>query len=110
MMCAPCPSRIPELNACVCGPIGSGGLYNELKDLNVLQRLGLTYGTTRKARELYRLIFKKIPTVAGVCALKNEDHPRDSLWWDPCGDLKPPTPYEKGREMLRAWKEGGPCP
>jgi len=100
MMCAPCPSRVSDLNACVCGPIGSGGLYGEVKDLNVLQRLGLTYGSAMKARELFKLIFERIPTVTGVCALNNYDNPPNSFWWDPCGSKKPPTNYEKGREML----------
>jgi hypothetical protein len=99
MMCAPCPSRVVGINACVCGPIHTGGLYNELKDLNVLQRLGLTFGTTMKARELYRLIFEKIPSVAGVCALENQDKARESPWWDPCGAEKHPA-YEKGRKEL----------
>jgi hypothetical protein len=103
MMCAPCPSRVPELNGCVCGQIGSGGLYNELKDLNVLQRLGLSMGTTMKARDLYRLILERIPTDAGVCALENRQNPPFSIWWDPCGDPKRPRPsaYQKGVEMLR---------
>jgi hypothetical protein len=103
MMCAPCPSRVPELNACVCGPIGSGGLYNELKDLNVLQRLGLSFGASLKARDLYRLILERIPSDAGVCALENRENPAFSIWWDPCGDPKRPRPsaYQKGREMLR---------
>lgn len=101
MMCAPCPSRVPGLNACVCGPIGSGGLYNELKDLNVLQRLGLTFESKMKARELYRLLLDKIPTPAGVCALVNHDNPAQSLWWDPCGKTSTPCPsYAKGREAL----------
>jgi hypothetical protein len=100
MMCAPCPSRNAELNACVCGKNKSGGLYNEMKDVNVLQRLGLTFGVTMKARELYKLIFEKIPTVAGVCALNNNDLPSYSVWRDSCGDAKRPGPYEKGREQL----------
>jgi hypothetical protein len=100
MMCAPCPSRNVELNACFCGQNKSGGLYNELKDVNVLQRLGLTFGTTMKAGELYKLIFEKIPTVAGVCALNNRDLPSYSVWRDSCGDKKPPGAYEKGRDQL----------
>ncbi len=101
MMCAPCPSRIPQLNACVCGPVKSGGLYNEMKDLNVLQRLGLTYGTTQKARDLYRLILEKIPRVEGVCALPVDGKPPYSIWFDPCGN-KTPKAYAKGREQLLA--------
>ncbi len=102
MMCAPCPSLIPEVDGCVCGRIGSGGLYNELKDLNMLQRLGLTYGTSMDARELFKLVFEKIPTVAGVCALHNWEHPPYSVWWDPCGTKTLPSGYEKGRDELLA--------
>ncbi|MDO9465479.1 MAG: DUF1284 domain-containing protein [bacterium] len=97
MMCASCPSRVLELNACG----GSQGLYNEMKDLNVLQALGLTYGTTMKARELYKLIFQRIPKTAGICALDNTIADL-SVWRDGCGKIPAPCPtYEKGREMLR---------
>jgi len=100
MMCAPCPSRVPERNACVCGAIYSGGLYNEMKDLNVLQALGLTYGTTMKAREIYALIFQRIPNTAGICALDNAVADL-SVWRDGCGGRPEPCPdYEKGVEML----------
>ena len=100
-MCAPCPARTPSLNACACGTVGSGGLYNELKDLNVLQALGLTYDDKMKARDLYELIFEKMPTVEGVCAL-NPDIPSDSPWRDGCGKTSPPcSSYRKGREALK---------
>lgn len=100
MMCAPCPSRVPELNACVCGAIYSGGLYNEMKDLNVLRALGLTYGTTMKAREIYALIFQRIPNTAGVCAL-DSTVADISVWRDGCGGRPDPCPdYKKGVEML----------
>jgi len=100
MMCGPCPSRVPNLSACVCGRIGSGGLYNEAKDLNTLQVLGLTSGTTMPARDLYRLIFERIPSVAGVCALAGS-HPGTSVWRDGCGAKADPCPnYAKGRVML----------
>ncbi|MCX6994009.1 MAG: DUF1284 domain-containing protein [Kiritimatiellaeota bacterium] len=100
MMCGPCPSRVAQLNACVCGAIGSGGLYNEMKDLNVLQALGLTYGTTMNARALYKLIFERIPKTGGVCALDIRIA-QLSVWCDSCGKNPAPCPdYEKGREML----------
>lgn len=100
MMCGPCPSRVHKLNACVCGSIGSGGLYNEMKDLNVLQALGLTYGTTMNARALYKLIFDRITKTEGVCALDSRIVPL-SVWRDGCGASPDPCPnYEKGREML----------
>lgn len=102
MMCGPCPSRVPAMNACMCGQIGSGGLYNELKDLNVLQALGLTYGTTMAARDIYALIFERITSVDGVCALTN-GLPDTSVWRDGCGKSASPCPgYAKGRQMLLA--------
>jgi len=62
--------------------------------------LGLTYGSTMKAKDLYKLIFERIPTAAGVCALPG--NPSDFfIWRDPCGQKAHPCPnYEKGREML----------
>jgi hypothetical protein len=100
-MCASCPSRVPAFNACVHGRFGAGGLYNEMKDLTVLQVLGLTYETTMKARDLFRLIFEKIPRGYGVCALPAEGLPETSVWYDICARTEGPYGYEKGRELLQ---------
>lgn len=100
MMCAPCPARVPELNACV-NVLGSGGLSNEKRDLDMLQKLGLHFGSVMKARELYRLIFEKIPTTQEIC--KREGNHSPSVWWDGCGESnceKGTENYEKGRMML----------
>ena len=100
MMCGPCPDRVAASNACVCGAICSGGLYNEMKDVNVLQAIGLAYGDTMKAGDLYRLIFERIPQTAGVCAL-DSNIPDLSVWRDACGTASDPCPnYRKGREMM----------
>lgn len=99
-MCAPCPSRTPGRNACSTGRLCAGGLYNEMKDLNVLQAAGLTYGTTMKAVDLLDLIFEKIPRGYGVCSLPQKDLPETSLWCDACGKTEGPYGYEKGRELL----------
>ncbi len=99
MMCAPCPARVPELNACV-NVLGSGGLSNEKRDLDMLQKLGLEFGNTMKARELFRLIFEKIPNTQEICQRNN---PSPSVWWDGCGEsnLKQGNAsYEKGRREL----------
>jgi hypothetical protein len=100
-MCAPCPHRTGD-GACVIGQVSCGGLYNEAKDLNVLQVLGLTYGTIMDAREVYRLIFTQIPTVNGVCALTRIPVAAHSVWEDGCHTMTFPGPYEKGREELLA--------
>ncbi len=99
MMCAPCPSRVPALNACV-NTLGSGGLSNEKRDLDMLQILGLTFGDSMKARDLFRLIFEKIPSTQPVCT---RDNAKPAVWWDGCGEsnLKEGNRnYEKGRREL----------
>jgi len=99
MMCAPCPYRVPEQNACVIHK-GSGGLTNQLRDLRVLQKLGLTYGATLKAGELFRLIFERISGTLEVCRL---DHSSPSVWWDPCGEAAANSEkYDQGKRMLMA--------
>ena len=97
-MCAPCPHLCTSRGVCVVAPassIGSGGLFNEMKDLNVLQATGLTFGATLPAKDIFRLIFTRILRPEGTCAL---DHrvPELSVWWDPC----PCPDYEKGRAEL----------
>ena len=99
MMCAPCPNRAPGLNACV-NVLGSGGLSNEKRDLDMLQVLGLEFGSTMKARELYRLILEKIPTTQEIC---KRDNVSPAVWWDGCGESnmkKGNANYEKGRREL----------
>ncbi len=100
MMCAPCPWRAPDRGACFTGRNCCGGLYNQIKDLNVLQALGLTYGTKMKAGEFYRLALERIPRTEWVCCLDNADLLPHSLWWNACDAREPQTQYEKGREHL----------
>jgi hypothetical protein len=100
LMCAPCPALVPKLNACV-NVLGSGGLSNEKRDLDTLQRLGLTYGSVMPATKLYQLIFERIPTTQNICKRENNHTP--SVWWDGCGEAnceKGNENYEKGREEL----------
>ena len=97
MMCAPCPDRAPGLNGCVTNK-GSGGLPNQMRDLRVLQKLGLTYGHTLKARDLYRLILERIPGTFEICRL---EHSKPSVWWTGCGAATTNSEsYDKGRKML----------
>lgn len=101
MMCAPCPNRAPALNACV-NVLGSGGMSNEKRDLDVLQRIGLTFGSVTPARALYRRIFAAITTSHGICS--RPGNPCPSVWWDRnCGEADPERRhklYETGRAEL----------
>jgi hypothetical protein len=103
-MCAPCPYRSAE-GHCVTGRVSGAGVYNEMKDLEVLQALGLTYGDVMSGHEIYRLIFERIPTAKGVCALTKVDVPDYSVWKDGCSSGTFPGAYEKGRELL--WEAFG---
>ncbi|MCM8817624.1 MAG: DUF1284 domain-containing protein [Candidatus Omnitrophica bacterium] len=96
MMCAPCPSWTKE-NYCV-HSLGKCGLSNQLRDMRVLQKLGIDYGTTIEARRLYKMILDKIPSTLEICRF---DNPSNSLWHSGCGKRKTNSPdYVKGREKL----------
>lgn len=100
MMCAPCPSRVSGLNACV-NVLGAGGLSNQKRDLDMMQKLGMHYGSTMKARQLFRLIFEKIPSTQDIC--KRVGNASPCVWWDGCGEsnvTKGNANYEKGRKEL----------
>lgn len=104
MMCAPCAGRDPNNNTCI-QVKGHGGLTSQLRDLRVLQVLGLQFGQTMNARELYALIFEKIPTTNDVCTLRGAF---PSVWEDICGvnnakwtsEGKPNESYTRGRALL----------
>jgi len=107
MMCAPCPSRVPGLNACVTNK-GSGGLPNQMRDLRVLEKLGLIYGSTLKARDLYKLILTRIPGTLELCRI---EHSKPSVWWTGCGAATADSEsYDKGRRMLMNELEKTPKP
>jgi len=98
MMCAPCPYRTGEGN-CVIHQ-GVCGLANQLRDLRTLRKLGLAFGDTLPARDLFRLIFERIPGTLAVCKL---NHRTPSVWGDPCGkETEDVEAYELGKQQLKA--------
>lgn len=105
MMCAPCPGRIPELNSCS-HVWGNGELDSQKRDLDMLQKLGLQFGSTIKARELYRLIFERISTTNGIPDICLKYNSMPSVWWDECAghlyQANPRVRYEKGKRELMA--------
>ena len=52
-------------------------VLNRKRDLDVLQRLGLAPGDTRRARYLYELLFDRIASPKGICA-------HDTPGWEGC--------------------------
>jgi hypothetical protein len=105
LICAPCPGRNPELKCCT-HVWGSGELDSQKRDLDLLQKLGLKFGRTMKARDLYRLIFERITTTHGIPDICIKYNAQPSVWWDECcGCLfqaNPRAKYEKGKRELVA--------
>ncbi|MCX7826503.1 MAG: hypothetical protein N2689_13230 [Verrucomicrobiae bacterium] len=64
-------------------------VLNRKRDLDVLQRLGLAPGDTRRARYLYELLFRRIETLKGLCAY-------DTPGWEGCALAKSGA-YERVR-------------
>ena len=65
MICPPCHGYDPTLKQCVAA-IGMS-LRDELKDLDVLQRLGVEYGAVLPAREILARLYEHIPSTRLIC-------------------------------------------
>lgn len=98
-VCASCP-HFTLSGCCVTGRLSGAAMYNEAKDLNVLQAMGLTYGTVMGVRDMFRLMLERVPTTDGVCALNLVPLPPHSVWLDACHKMSFPGPYEQGRDAL----------
>ncbi|NUQ63865.1 MAG: hypothetical protein HUU20_15415 [Pirellulales bacterium] len=104
MMCAPCPSmqkhRVYDFPVCVNGK-GCAGLTSQLRDVRVLQVLGLRHGDVVNARELYRKIFDRITSTVAICGTISNGVQPPSVWWSECGHHSVSLPeYVKGRKDL----------
>ena len=94
-LCDPCDGYDPKTHRCVHG----GGLIRDYKkDLDVFQKLGLMPGATMKARELFALLFERIPSTKDVCAYG--DGVLTSNEWGICGG-------SEGNEAYRRTIENG---
>ncbi len=91
MACDCCDGFHPKTGRCV----HSCGLIRDYKkDLDVFQKLGLMPGDTMKARELFDLLFERIPSTWGICGYG--DGMVTSEEWKICG-----TASHKGYELTR---------
>jgi hypothetical protein len=60
---------------------------NSLRDLMILERLGLEPGATLPARELYRRIYERIGSLKEICGWR--DGTNTAPWWAPCNFERP---------------------
>ena len=44
-----------------------GALFNDKRDLDIVQKLGLVPGATRPALEIFHMLFEHIPAAEGIC-------------------------------------------
>ena len=89
-LCDPCDGYDTKTDRCVHG----GGLIRDYKkDLDVFQKLGLMPGATMKARELFALLFERIPSTKAVCAYG--DGVIRSNEWGICGGAEGCEAYKR---------------
>lgn len=87
--------ELPHYSAVIDRPAESEDAIHRKRDLDVLQRLGLCPGDTRRSRYLIELLFERIETPDGICAF-------DTPGWEGC-ELARSGAYESVREG--GWKE-----
>ncbi|MHC4915778.1 MAG: hypothetical protein ACYTGB_09830 [Planctomycetota bacterium] len=90
MVCDPCNVYHPGEHLCY-----HAHIKNSLRDLAILERLGLAPGATLPARELYRLIYERIGSLKDICGWR--DGSETAPWWAPCNYDRPVL--EKSREL-----------
>jgi hypothetical protein len=71
-----------------------GALFNEKRDLDILQRMGLVPGDTRPAIEVFERLLATVTETMGICAYPRETSPA----WRGCAAARSSN-YERGREM-----------
>ncbi len=92
MICPPCSRYEPKSGLCLGGR--SMALRDQKKDLDTLQKLGLKYGDTLPARELYRLLYERIASTREICGYGDGEERAPE--WSVCGAPEGQAP--EGRE------------
>jgi hypothetical protein len=94
MICPPCHGYDPAGDRCIAG-VGMA-LRDELKDLDVLQRLGMAYGDRLPAHELFARLYDRIPSTRVICG--HGDGVYRGPEWRVCGGPEGDTRYVKARD------------
>jgi len=81
MVCDSCNVYHPDENVCY-----HTHVKNPLRDLMILEALGLPPGATLPARELYQLVYERIDSLTQICGWGDELN--TAPFWAPCGNYK----------------------
>ena len=95
MICPPCPIFDPATGRCVAR--NAMALRDEKKDLDTLQLLGLEYGDTLTARELFARLYERIQSTTQVCGYG--DGNACGYEWSVCNGSDGSEGYVKGRAV-----------
>lgn len=93
MICPSCAHYHPPTGLCIGGH--SMSLRDELKDLDVLQRLGLRYGDVLPAQDVFARLYQRIESTREVCG--HGDGIERSPEWRVCGGPTGDARYAQGR-------------
>ena len=80
-ICPPCHGYYPENS--LCAAAFGMGLRDQKKDLDTLRLLGLDYGAKLTAKELFQLLYERIPDQKAVCAFAGDLESQPA--WSICG-------------------------
>ena len=98
MACDPCSVYYPPENVCY-----HVHFKNSLRDLMILERLGLAPGAELPASELYALVFERISSLKEICGWR--DGSNTALFWAPCGYEVPVLEEAKNSGFLNYKKK-----
>ncbi len=95
MICPPCGKYDPANKLCVGGR--SMALRDQKKDLDVLQKLDLSYGDTLPARQLFQRLYERILSTREICGYG--DGETRATEWSICGSAEQGDAYQKARAV-----------
>lgn len=95
MVCDPCNIYHEGENICY-----GTHIKDQLRDLNILEKLGLRPGATLSARELYNRVYERIGSLRDICAWGDELD--TAPFWSPCGGWRSDSFERARREGLIA--------
>ena len=93
MVCDPCNVYHPGENLCY-----HAHIKNTLRDLMILERLGLRPGATLPARELYDRLYRRIRHLKEICGWR--DGSDTAPFWSPCSYTTPAYPAARRRRLI----------